>query len=385
MGNRKSVRQIIKKYLKGETTAEEEQQLFTFYEYIDQDKTDWEDDKHGDKEAVEQRILQNIQRHIEDDLHRKKSIRSLFSPWKVAAAIVLLCSAAVIAWNRHKTEPDHNPVAAEIQPGSDKALLQFSDGRTVYLDSSATGELSTTAGSVIHIEEEGTLVYTTAGESNSDSEMNTITVPKGGQYKVILADGTSVWLNASSSLSFPTHFAGSERRVKLVGEAYFEVSKHIQKGSSEKTPFLVETAEQVVEVLGTSFNINAYADEQMVRTTLLTGAVSVKPTEGETQTILKPGEQSMVADGQVAVKHVNTDQSVAWKQGDFSFDDMPLEEIMRQVARWYDIDVSYQDEIGKVKFGGSISRSKDIREVLDILTLTGVHFTIKGRRIMVTP
>ncbi|MNG85351.1 fec operon regulator FecR [compost metagenome] len=173
--------------------------------------------------------------------------------------------------------------------------------------------------------------------------------------------------------------------MKLEGEAYFEVAKKIIKGTkTERVPFIVETDRQQLLVLGTTFNINAYPDEKNVKTTLIEGSVQVSPSEQASPKILKPGQQSVLNGKNLSIHQIDVSQAVAWKQGDFTFDEMPLEEIMRQISRWYDVEVSYEDNMGKIKFGGSISRSKDIKEVLEVLKLTGIHFNLKGRRIMVT-
>jgi len=381
----KSIQDIIKKYLRGRATKDEERQLFSFYRFIERRQVDWDDTEHGNKADVENNILEKINDRIGERRQASKHSPSPFKWWKAVAAIIFLCGTIYFLLDRERVGTESKPEMA-IRPGSDKAYLQLADGRIVYLDSSANEDISSISGLTVHMVEKGELVYTETDNANNKEEMNTITVPKGGQFKVTLADGTSVWLNASSSLTYPARFSGRERRVKLTGEAYFDVSKRRQEGSaSESIPFIVETDKQLVEVLGTVFNINAYADESAVRTTLVSGSVKVTPAGGHSPKILKPGQQSILAKGTFDVEQVHTEQPVAWRHGDFTFDEMPLEEIMRQLARWYDIEVTYQGEVGKVEFGGSISRSKNIREVLDVLELTGVQFTVKGRRIMVTP
>lgn len=385
MRNRKSIRSIIKKYLKGKATSDEEHHLLSFYKRIEPKQADWDEAAHGNKKALENKLLEKIYDQIDRKQHTTKMSRPLFTSWKAVASIILLCGVTYLVLNRNRISIT-NKRDFVIQPGSDKAVLQLADGRTVYLDSLTIGEIYTKSGPAIHMAKKGELTYTQSANAGGENGTNIITVPKGGQFKVTLADGTSVWLNASSSLTYPVHFSSAERRVKLSGEAYFDVSQQTQKGSKgEKVPFIVETDKQVVEVLGTSFNINAYSDEETVRTTLISGAVKVTSSDKHLPKILKPGQQSILAKGKLSIKKVEASQAVAWKHGDFTFDEMPLEEIMRQIARWYDVEVNYQGEVGKIQFGGSISRSKNIQEVLDVLTLTGVQFTVKGRRIMVRP
>lgn len=381
MKDRQTIQRIISKYLKKKTNKREEDQLFSFYKHIESQTEDWDETKHGNKKIREYIIWKKIDKTIADKQKIDKTFQFLFRPSMIAAVAIFL--AVVLMMNFQNLPEIREPQAIIIRPGSDKATLQLADGRTMYLDSTTSENLSFATGGAIKILEKGILTYTLRNRAPYDEGINTITVPKGGKFKLLLPDGTSVMLNASSSLRFPTNFSGKERRVKLIGEGYFEVTKKLTK--AEKVPFIVETDKQIVTVLGTTFNINAYQDEETVKTTLIEGSVKVSPTDQNTSIILKPGEQSILNNENLTFKQVVASQSIAWKQGDFAFDDMPLEEIMRQISRWYDVEVSYEENIGKIKFGGSISRSKDIQEVLDVLKLTGIHFNLKGRRIMVKP
>jgi len=203
----------------------------------------------------------------------------------------------------------------------------------------------------------------------------------GGEYQVVLADGTKVWLNALSSIRFPTSFKGSERKVEITGEAYFEVAKNA------RMPFRVIGGSQTVEVLGTHFNINAYPDESAVATTLLEGSVKVAMHDGQAK-VLKPGEQALIfkENNSFRVKEVDAEDAVAWKNGYFQFNDDDLKTIMNQLSRWYNVEIVYQQANLDQKFGGTISRSKNLSQVLRILELTGnVRFRVEGRRITVMP
>jgi len=209
---------------------------------------------------------------------------------------------------------------------------------------------------------------------------NTITTPRGGQYQLVLADGTKVWLNAASSLKFPTAFAGDERRVELTGEGYFEVLHN------DKKPFLVDTRNGIIQVLGTHFNINAYDNEMTVNTTLLEG--SIKVFNESAFVILKPGQQSVINKrGEIRInKGIDVDEVVAWKNGKFQFGEaMSIEMIMRQLARWYDIEVEYKTkETGHI--GGSISRNVNVSKVLEMMEMTGAaKFQVNGRNVTVLP
>ena len=220
-----------------------------------------------------------------------------------------------------------------------------------------------------------------AGPDEDVLAYNTITTPKGGQYQVTLMDGTRVWLNAASSLHYPTVFKGSERSVQLTGEAYFEVAKN------SKMPFRVTSNGQVTEVLGTHFNINSYPDEQGTTTTLLEGSVRILNAKSDAAILLKPGQQSgSDASGKIKVANVNPEQFVAWKDGKFIFTNANIESIMRQVSRWYNVEIEYKGDASKEKFGGRTSRFTNVAELLEILELTDhVQFEIEGRRIIVMP
>jgi ferric-dicitrate binding protein FerR (iron transport regulator) len=222
-------------------------------------------------------------------------------------------------------------------------------------------------------------VYNAIDKSVSDnSALNTITTPRGGQYQVVLPDGSKVWLNAASSIEFPTSFTGNTRNVSITGEAYFEVAKNAAK------PFLVKTNRAVIEVLGTHFNVMAYDDEAEMKTTLLEGAVKVK--SGSTSNYLRHGQQAVLnATGQTRVlDDVDVDDATAWKNGIFQFNDAGIEVIMRQASRWYDVNVSYEGQIPVKQFTGRISRKVKASELLNMLAYTGVKFRIEGKNIIVT-
>ena len=228
---------------------------------------------------------------------------------------------------------------------------------------------------------DGQLVYApgnAAGQPSSAVAFNTLLIPKGGQYEVTLPDGTLVWLNAASSLKYPTAFTGSERHVEMTGEAYFEVARNTVM------PFTVSTGKSTVKVLGTHFNVSAYDDDPADKTALLEGAVVVG--KGEKKVLLAPGQQAVVDHdaGAIAVRTINVDDAVAWKNGYFSFRKEDLRTALRKIARWYNVDVEYQGKETNKLLGGTVSRTQTIEEILSYLELTGIaHFTIKERRIIV--
>jgi transmembrane sensor len=264
----------------------------------------------------------------------------------------------------------------DLPAGSNKAYLTLGNGKKILLSGSAIGTLAVEAGVKITKTADGQVVYTVADQGKQEgSEYNSIETPRGGQYELHLPDGTKVWLNASSSLKYPSSFATlKERRVELTGEGYFEVSK-------DKTrPFLVSSRGQVVEVLGTHFDVSAYQDEATVKTTLLEGSVKLNK-----QVMLKPGEQSVLADGKFKVTEVNVNDAIDWKNGEFAFVNEPLSDIMKKVARWYDVEIVYTHAVATMPtFSGSVSRSENISSVLSMLEETStVRFSIEGKQIKV--
>ena len=288
--------------------------------------------------------------------------------WRMAAACVvgfLAFSTYLLLRNNsnHQTAQtlaDNKIAKNDIKPGSDKAVLTLADGSTIMLQDAQNGAIAQ-QGSANVVKLNGKLDYNASGSQTPEILYNTIATPRGGQYEVQLPDGTHVWLNAASSLRFPTAFTGINREVELTGEAFFEVAKN------KSIPFVVNVQHNKVTVLGTHFNINAYSDEKSINTTLLEG--SVKFNAGLQEKLLKPGQQSVFtpATAALTVKPVDINQVIAWKNGFFEFDNTDLATIMRQISRWYDVDISYQTRDSKSLFGGGISRKLNLSEVLHLL------------------
>lgn len=330
--------------------------------------------------AVWNKISRRI---VKRPAERKQQKVVSLSYWTAAAAVVLLMVLGIWFYSRENSGVPNQVSATaktqDIPPGGDKAILTLADGSRVVLDSAVNGAL-TRQGSVTVIKLNGQLAYRAEGSMATEVLYNTISTPKGGQYQLVLADGSKVWLNAASSLRFPTAFTGKERRVELTGEGYFEVAH------DETKPFHVSVHNMDVEVLGTHFNINAYNDEPSIKTTLLQGRVKVK--KDEKLVYLNPGQQATVklAGNTIKIDYdVDTEEVVAWKNGRFQFNSANIETIMRQAARWYDADVQYQGEISET-FSGGLPRSENISQLLKILEATGkVDFSINGKRIIVQP
>jgi len=294
--------------------------------------------------------------------------------------------AADLKIYRRANKPN-NPIAQknDIAPGGNKAILTLADGSKIALTDAGNGKIASQNGIQITKSAKGQLIYTikASGDPNAASgtaqqaAFNTIETPKGGQFQVILPDGSKVWLNAFSSLKFPVNFSAlKERRVELKGEAYFEVVHN------QALPFRVITDKQEVEDLGTRFNVNAYADEASTKTSLLQGKVRI--TAGEKNVLLAPGQQATVSNN-IKVSEINPEEVIAWKNGYFNFDDEKLENIMRSVARWYNVDVVFEDESLKNEtFGAITTRFSNISTLLKIMEQTGdARFRIEGSTIKI--
>ena len=308
----------------------------------------------------------------------------------VAASLLVILSIGLYFYS-NRTFDDQKTIAKSeiiqqkviIQPGGDKAVLTLSDGSKIILEDAKKGLLANQAGVSIQKTADGELLYSFAKnmrripEANpSEVIYNKIETPFGGKYQINLPDGSKVWLNSASSLRFPAFFSGKTREVELNGEAFFDVAKN------PDMPFKVITKDQIVEVLGTQFNINSYADEESFKTTLIEG--SVKVIYKDRVILLNPGQQFQPSLKSSKVIEADTEEVTAWKDGYFLFKDEDIQSIMRKISRWYNVDVSYSGEIPDVGFGGNISRSKGIDEVLNVLQLTdAVHFKVEGRRITV--
>lgn len=297
----------------------------------------------------------------------------------VAAAIILVAGlGGFYLLNKKETKSDVAKVRLlknDIDPGKYKAKLTLADGSTIVLDSAQTGELAKQGNTVI-TNKEGQIIYEARKHDGSEVLYNGLSTARGEMYATVLSDGTKVWLNSASSIRYPVTFIGNERRVEITGEAYFEVAHNASK------PFRVSVNDMTVEVLGTHFNINSYSDEDALKTTLLEGTVKV--TKGDNVVKLVPGEQSVLNGSALSVnKEVNTDEVVAWKQGLFHFEDADLSAILRQFARWYDVQVVYEGAVPQKKFFVIVKRNSSLASVLKALQANNVKFRIEGKKLIV--
>lgn len=273
------------------------------------------------------------------------------------------------------------PPVNDVEPGGDKAVLTLGDGSTITLDNAEDGELAAQGNLKVIKLNAGRLAYKKDAANNGAivPEYNTISTPRGGRYEVILPDETRVWLNAASSLRFPTAFVGNERVVELSGESYFEVAHRPDQ------PFKVKFADGAeIKVLGTHFNIQAYKDET-VKATLLEGAIEI--SKQARSGIMKPGQQAVIRkEGDMRIlSNADTEEAIAWKNGYFQFNRADIATIMRQIERWYDVEVEFRGNIPDKEFVGKVSRNARVSEVLKILELSKIHFMIEGKKIIVMP
>lgn len=388
--NEQDAKALLDKYAQGNCTPEEAALVERWYAKLAASTAplsasgqDEEDRARRKKQSFE-----NIQHIL---LHNKKRPVFRIRYWSAAAAIAALCCAGAYLLFHHQKPVTQiaSVYGGDVAPGRNKAVLMLGDGRKVMLDDAYNGQIAEQEGLSVNKKNNRQLVYEKAEyESNSSHEhvQHTISTPSGGEYQVVLSDGSKVWLNAASSLSYPAKFTGNERLVTLTGEAYFEVAHDKEKPFKVKTINPAQSGrEQLVEVLGTHFNINGYGDDESVHTTLLEGSVrlTASSTAGR-GVLLTPGHQSVFKGNAFKVSATDTLEAVAWKNGRTEFTNQDIRSIMRTLARWYDIEVIYEQDIPAVSFSGSVSRSKNISQVLKVMELTGdIHFKIEGRRIIV--
>lgn len=354
------------------------------------------EEQDEERTAINARIMQQI-KMLKDGNHFKgypmlETKNNFVRNWMRAAAVIFLILTGAISWwilANHDSD-EKEPVASvqhpiDVPPGKNGAVLKLADGREVVLDSLADGVVATQLGTKVELKN-GRLVYDAGKKTAGEMLFNTMTTPKGRQFQLVLPDGTKVWLNAASSIRYPAIFTGNARRVKVSGEAYFEVAK------MKDMPFYVDINNRVeVRVLGTHFNVNSYAEEQRIKTTLLEGSIQTsilgKGKVAEYM-VLKPGQQAEIIDDKNIMLNdaVNLDQVMAWKNGLFNFENVSLEEVMRQLSRWYDLDVVYAQGVPPIIFGGEMSRNVSLSGVLGGLERAGVHFRIEeGNRLIVMP
>jgi hypothetical protein len=393
MDNQQRVIELFHKYLDLTVTYKEKQE---FLNYVDDPANaeliqllisevyEHQEEPAGLSESGKSRVLG----HILNDTKRPEISAKVIRLWPriaAAASVIILFSVAGYFF-LHKPNASQVParfVQNDVAPGREQATLTLANGKKITLKAGLTGKLATQNQTTIHASQNH-IIYKAGDQFAGPEVFNTLSTAVGEQspYPLELADGTKVWLNAASSITFPVAFHGDERLVKITGEAYFEVVHN------QNQPFRVQTAMQTVEDIGTRFDINSYADEPFVKTTLVEGAALVKNNNGQKNSNnsvrLDAGQQAQLKDDQFRVQAVNTARATAWKDGNFRFQNEDIQTIMRQLSRWYNIEVRYQGNPPTERFSGRISRRSPISAVLHMMELTNhIHFKIEGRRVTV--
>jgi ferric-dicitrate binding protein FerR (iron transport regulator) len=391
---------LLEKYLSG-TLAETERQLLhtLLQDPAQRDRIaaiiDREMREHAFEATEDDQLLTLIQKNIKEKIrHPAQRDRSAFFTFRRVSIAAALVMAVLAAWwwtprqaKQETVQQTAAPIDNDVQPGGQKAVLKLADGTEITLNNADKGTLAHQGEVKVIKQGDGSISYDPAQQATKEILYNTITTPRGGQYQLLLADGSKVWLNAASSLRYPVSFTGHQRKVELTGEGYFEIAHNTAM------PFYVTVNGIEVQVLGTHFNINAYVDEPAIRTTLLQGSVKVVNRQSSNavqpqSVILTPGQQATVSTTasealQIGVLAANIEEVMAWKNGLFYFKSADLSTILRQAARWYDVDIENEEMIDQ-RFSGQISRNVNASQLLQILELTGkVRFGITGRKIKV--
>lgn len=390
--NKQTISVFIRDYLHNKLNEKQKARLETWYLLKAEENKSV--DLPIEYEKLEAKIWNKIISDVSQSEAELPKVKKLNKPYKriisigIAASLLLIAGIGYLMFKNRNTTSDRFVIEKkyDLPAGTDRAILTLSDGRVIDLNKDAVGKIASEAGIEITKSANGTLIYKVLNTGKSIG-FNTITTPIGGQYTVILPDGSKVWLNAGSSLKYPTAFASSGRNVTLTGEGYFEVAH--KEGLNGRVPFSVtviknQTPSEKVEVLGTHFNINAYADEPFINTTLLKGSVKVALNAKQTA-LLKPGQLARLSNENIQVQQADTEMAVAWKNGEFVFRE-DLRTAMRKVARWYDVEIVYEETAPEnLMLGGWMSRGTNISEVLNHIQLTGkVHFKLEGRRVIVS-
>lgn len=310
--------------------------------------------------------------------------------WYMVAAILVLVAGGItyLALNKdEKPIPRYSVVVAQkkspgIQPDSKKAVLVLADGSTIVLNEMNNGNIARQGNVAVLKNKNGQLEYQYSGLSTTTTGSNTLRTPRGGEYQVVLDDGTKIWLNAASTLQFPVHFNTNERRVVLTGEAYFEVAAAVAPNTGHKKSFIVNVDNMEVQAVGTSFNISAYNEDDRSQTTVVEGLVKV--SRNNSSNLVTPGKKLIASDSSVTIEEADIKQEIAWKNGEFVFRNTSLKMVMNELTRWYDMEVVYEPGVPSLHFSGEIERASDITKALQMLEYTGgVSFTINKRMITV--
>ncbi len=372
----KNLKELLTRYKNGKCTPEEIRQLFNELKNSDFDDT------------LESSLKDSFDEMLGNDANSQPATAKIvrMHPLRkvsIAAAVIILLAGGIYFFMRPGNQTSVKaPLAIHhetIQPGHSQAVLTLDNGKQFVLDSAATGKLTELSGTVVSLDNKGELAYN-AGNASIDEKIvyNTVSIPTGGFFSIVLPDGSKVWLNSESELTFPSRFAANERNVRLKGEGYFEIAK------DKKKPFRVNLGhDEQITVLGTVFNVMSYGNEPDEKITLLEGSIQL--SDSKSKVILKPGEQAIVSDGKMEIKReISTEHETAWKNGLFDFQNDDLSHILRQIARWYNVEIENPVFANEGHYTGAIRKSSSINEVLKMLELAGnFNFSIVGKKIIV--
>jgi transmembrane sensor len=385
--NQKAFGKLVRQYLSGKVNESGRRAIEQYYDLFATEEDILEDKDKEEIRNIGLRLKSGIDLRISEPLNK---VYPLWRKFTIAVALLIAMSAGLYFYMVERGGTmiaiGRRPNEADIISGGNRAVLSLSDGTRILLDNAQNGLLARQQGIKISKAASGILVYATGVGARSAELLNSVSTPRGGQYRLRLSDGTQVWLNAGSILTYPVAFSGDSRQVKLSGEAYFEVTR------DSKRPFRVYTVHQKICVKGTHFNISAYNDDSETRTTLLEGSVVVTDLASIGTKVLYPGQQALSLNNgknnSLIITNIDTAEAVAWKNGYFQFQDESLQNVLKKIARWYDLDINYvENRIPQdIYFSGTVSKYYNAGQVLRKLELSGgVHFHIEGRRIMVKP
>lgn len=371
MSKKDRYEKLALKWLEGTISADEKAEFAAWYNSHDDRESTLPTSFVESEQALEARMYARVKASVNAPAEHTIGKRKTWK-WVFSAAALLLVGLSLGFYFWLYTADTMGHTAYDIAPGRNTAMLTLADGQSVELR-------ETESGIVIG---DGEIRYQNGEQlvdSQKDEGLMTMRTPKGGMYRVTLADGSTVWLNSASTLRYPSRFTSTKREVELEGEGYFDVSRNDEK------PFVVRCNGQEIEVLGTAFNINSYADEGGVRTTLVHGKVRLTANQpGIASRVLHPGQQALLQDTDFLITDVNTDEVTAWKEGYFHFNDTDMHTVMNRFARWYDIEVTYEGTTENPAYGGRIPMDMSLGSVLNVLKMAGVEYEIKeGRKLIV--
>jgi hypothetical protein len=380
---------LAEKKLRGIITPEEQEMLNEWLNHPGSEQITWDS---GDKDelALRKRLLKSI-REDAGIRYRALQIQKVPYYWRVAAVILLLLTGGLsyFLFSRRQEMPiavtRKDSFIQDKAPGHNGAILTLAEGKKIVLDSAGSGKIAI-QGTAILVKQNGLLTYQKrvtgafSGKKSNDNQViyNTITTPRGRQFELVLSDGSKIWLNAASSITYPAIFSSTERKVEITGEAYFEVAKDAHH------PFIVSAGNGEVLVLGTRFNVMAYPDEKLVKATLLEG--SVKIIKDSQKVVLDPGEQAsfLARSDRINVKEVDTKHVVDWVKGRLSLNDLDVKELMREISRWYDVDVEFDGPIPQGNFWGIINRNVNLSNVLDVMRANGLNVRLEDNKVIIS-